>query len=239
MATQIMHDQDFRDSEKWDHVVAAGDVYLPMPQNEKKSMAAVNAKINSSKDSTGNLDGKKRAQYCIYGKYESLDEAKKSEFVFNPDGYEKWNMTYSKRFGAMLPTSVVAMLNGQNISIQRTTGSNGKMSIRILGTVDSLESWKELGFRATITSNGKTENLDKSLDNNGVITTKEAWISVKAAGATVSAEKLNGNYIYFVVVDDVVTTGATLNVAFYAKDTSGKVYDFGGAFHMDVEDIKN
>jgi hypothetical protein len=220
--------------------VAAGDVYLPNPANEAKSLAAYHGKINDAiSDETGLWDEMYRGFYSIYGKYESIKDAVDAGAVFNPstannpsNEYNEWNMAYSKKVGAILPASVVAMLDAQEVYVQKTAATDGKVSVRILDTVDQLDAWAEVGFKVSVTYNGKTVDI-----NNGLNTTETVWTSIDAAGAVVSAEALGGSYIYGISVKNVPEKDVVFNISRYAKDAKGNVYDLGNTMHINVADI--
>ena len=234
-AIQLIYDYNWKTTFRLDHVVAAGTVHMGNPAKETKSYAFSHTKVDTADAAfpDGYACFKDKV---VYGKYETY-EAAQAGTIFNNENVDRpANFSYYKADGAILPTSVVAMLKARDVSVQKTAEVNGKVSVRILGTLDDLE-WNRVGFRATMTYNGVTKNADALLDNDGIITTDVVWTSVQAAGSKVTAEALGGNYIYGLVVENVPATGVVFNVSAYYVDANGNEYDLGNFATINVEDI--
>ncbi len=104
---------------------------------------------------------------------------------------------------ALPSVSLCAAANGaEDIHVQTTAVKDGKVSLRFLCTLKSeeLTQWQEVGYKIEVTNaKGTTRSAQK--------TANKVYTEVLAAGKTVTAQQLGGDYIWGAVLSSIPATG--------------------------------
>jgi len=139
------------------------------------------------------------------------------------DMKETYGMSFVSADSHTKAGAYLVLAEPQLRGIQQSVESvDGKTDIRFAATVNSLNAFSKVGFRATIRIDGKSVSIDRTSES--VYTTLNA-VSVNGDLSKITASSLSGQYLCALTLTGVpVSNDVTVEVTPYAIGTDGTEY---------------